>query len=294
MSVETAFMEQVRTGQSDIKYRIIRPDGSMRWIRDRAFPIKNELGEIVRVAGIAEDITEQQKIELIKSEFISIVSHELRTPLTAIQAALGLLNTGIYDQKPDKFKRMIEIASIDSDRLVRLVNDILTLERLESGRAVLKKTTCNANDLMEQAVEGVQAIAKQQNITFNIHPTDAQVWAAPDAIIQTLINLLGNAIKFSPPDSTITLIVQQQTDHVLFQVTDQGRGIPTDKLEAIFGRFQQVDASDSRAKGGTGLGLAICRSIIEEHGGKIWAHSTVDVGSTFFFTLPTNKATNEY
>ncbi|BAZ10032.1 multi-sensor signal transduction histidine kinase [Calothrix sp. NIES-4071] len=294
LSVETAFMEQVRTGQSDTKYRIIRPDGSMRWIRDRAFPIKNELGEVVRVAGIAEDITEQQKIELLKSEFISIVSHELRTPLTAIRAALGLLNTGIYDKKPDKFKRMIEIAAIDSDRLVRLVNDILDLERLESGRAVLKKTTCNANDLIKQAVEGVQVIAKQQNITFNIHPTDAEVCVAPDAIIQNMINLLGNAIKFSPSDSTITLIVEQQTDHVLFQVTDQGRGIPTDKLEAIFGRFQQVDASDSRAKGGTGLGLAICRSIIEQHGGKIWAESTIDVGSTFFFTLPTNKATIEY
>ncbi len=105
--METAFREQVRTGQSDTKYRIIRPDGSMRWIRDRAFPIKNELGEVVRIAGIAEDITEQQKIELLKSEFIGIVSHELRTPLTAIRAALGLLNTGIYDQKPDKFKRMI-------------------------------------------------------------------------------------------------------------------------------------------------------------------------------------------
>ncbi|MBD2501462.1 PAS domain S-box protein [Anabaena azotica] len=284
--IESASIEQNRSGQFDVKYRIIRPDGSMRWIRDRAFPIKNELGEMVRIAGIAEDITEQQKIEQIKNEFISIVSHELRTPLTSIRAALGLLNSGIYDKKPEKFKRMIEIAAIDSDRLVRLVNDILDLERLESGRAVLEKSTCKAADLIAQAVDGVIAIAKQQNITFNIHPTDAQVWAAADAIIQTLTNLLGNAIKFSPPNSTITLIVQQQTDYVLFQITDQGRGIPTDKLEAIFGRFQQVDGSDSRVKGGTGLGLAICRSIIDQHGGQIWAESTVDVGSTFFFTLP--------
>ncbi|BAT53447.1 Multi-sensor Signal Transduction Histidine Kinase [Nostoc sp. NIES-3756] len=287
--LDIAFTQQSQTGQSDTKYRIIRPDGSMRWIRDRAFPIKNEMGEIVRIAGIAEDITEQQKIEQIKTEFISIVSHELRTPLTAIRASLGLLNSGIYDKKPDKFKRMIEIAAIDSDRLVRLVNDILDLERLESGRAVLDKTTCKAADLITQAVEGVNAIAKQQNITFNIHPTNAQVWVAADTIIQTLTNLLGNAIKFSPPDSTITLIAQQQTDYVLFQVTDQGRGIPTDKLEAIFGRFQQVDATDSRVKGGTGLGLAICRTIIEQHGGQIWAESKIDVGSTFFFTLPNTK-----
>ncbi|MEH1989581.1 PAS domain S-box protein [Nostoc sp.] len=284
--VEIELIEQIRTGQYDHKYRIIRPDGSIRWIRDRAFPIKNELGELVRIAGIAEDITELEQINLIKSEFIGIVSHELRTPLTAIRAALGLLQTGIYDRKPDKFKRMIEIAAIDSDRLVRLVNDILDLERLESDRAVLEKTTCNASDLIQQAVAVVQAIANQQNITFNIHPTNAQVWAAPDAIVQTLTNLLGNAIKFSPADSTITLSVQQQTDRVLFQIADRGRGIPADKLEAIFGRFQQVDASDSRTKGGTGLGLAICRSIIDRHGGQIWAESTLSVGSTFFFTLP--------
>ncbi|MEH1786488.1 MAG: ATP-binding protein [Nostoc sp.] len=284
--VEIEFIEQLRTGQYDKKYRIIRPDGSIRWIRDRAFPIKNELGELVRIAGIAEDITELEQINLMKSEFIGIVSHELRTPLTAIRAALGLLQTGIYDRKPDKFKRMIEIAAIDSDRLVRLVNDILDLERLESDRAVLEKNTCNAADLIQQAVAGVQAIANQQNITFKIHPSNAQVWAAADAIVQTLTNLLGNAIKFSPADSTITLSVQQQTDRVLFQITDQGRGIPADKLEAIFGRFQQVDASDSRTKGGTGLGLAICRSIIDQHGGQIWAESTLSVGSTFFFTLP--------
>ncbi|MBG1243628.1 PAS domain S-box protein [Nostoc sp. NZL] len=284
--VETEVIEQLKPGQYDKKYRIIRPDGSIRWIRDRAFGIKNELGEVVRIAGIAEDITELEQVNLMKSEFIGIVSHELRTPLTAIRAALGLLQTGIYDKKPDKFKRMIEIAAIDSDRLVRLVNDILDLERLESDRAVLEKTTCNAADLIQQAVAGVQAIANQQNIIFNIHPSNAQVWAAADAIVQTLTNLLGNAIKFSPADSTITLSVQQQTDRVLFQIADQGRGIPADKLEAIFGRFQQVDASDSRTKGGTGLGLAICRSIIDRHGGQIWAESTLSVGSTFFFTLP--------
>ncbi|MBN3895651.1 MAG: PAS domain-containing protein [Nostoc sp. NOS(2021)] len=284
--VEIEFIEKFRTGQYDKKYRIIRPDGSIRWIRDRAFPIKNELGELVRIAGIAEDITELEQIDLMKNEFIGIVSHELRTPLTAIRAALGLLQSGIYDKKPDKFKRMIEIAAIDSDRLVRLVNDILDLERLESDRTVLEKTTCKAADLIQQAVAGVQAIANQQNITFKIHPSNAQVWAAADAIVQTLTNLLGNAIKFSPADSTITLSVQQQTDRVLFQITDQGRGIPAEKLEAIFGRFQQVDASDSRTKGGTGLGLAICRSIIDQHGGQIWAQSTVSVGSRFFFTLP--------
>ena len=222
----------------------------------------------------------------MKNEFIGIVSHELRTPLTAIQMSLGLLNTGIYDQKPEKSRRMIEIALLDTNRLVNLVNDILDLERLESGRAVLEKTVCKAADLIQQAIDGIQAIATQQQITLSFTPNDIEVWAASDAIIQTLTNLLSNAVKFSPSHSTIHLSVESQTDCVLFKVSDQGRGIPADKLESIFGRFQQVDASDSREKGGTGLGLAICQSIVEGHGGKIWVESRLGVGSTFFFTLP--------
>ncbi len=247
--------------------------------------LKNSEGNIIGTISIGEDITERQKIEQIKNDFIGIVSHELRTPLTAIRASLGLLQTGIYNNKPDKFKRMIDIAANESDRLVRLVNDILDLERLDSGRAFLDKTTCKAADLIQQAVEGVRSLAHQENITLVIEPTDAEVWASNDSIIQTLTNLLSNAIKFSAPNSRITLLAQTQENQVLFQVSDQGRGIPPDKLEAIFGRFQQVDASDSRQKGGTGLGLAICRSIIKEHGGKIWAESSLNMGSTFFFTL---------
>lgn len=284
--VEAALCQQQTTGKYDVEYRIMRPDGSIRWIRDRSFPIKNEAGEMIRVAGIAEDITERQKIEQMKNEFIGIVSHELRTPLTAIKMSLGLLKTGIYDQKPDKFQRMLEIALIDTNRLTNLVNDILNLERLDSGRTVLEKTRCQAADLMQQAVEGVQTLATPQQISFTIHPTDAEIWAAADAIVQALTNLLSNATKFSPVNSTITLSAERQTDVVLFRVSDQGRGIPSDKLDAIFGRFQQVDASDSRQKGGTGLGLAICRSIIEQHGGAIWAESILGEGSTFFFTLP--------
>ncbi|MBK1990137.1 PAS domain S-box protein [Sphaerospermopsis aphanizomenoides BCCUSP55] len=284
--VQMEIIEQTITGRYNKKYRIIRPDGSIRWISDRAFPIKNETGEIIRLAGLAEDITEQQKIAEMKNEFISIVSHELRTPLTAIQAALDLLNSGIYDQKPHRFKRMIEIASIDCDRLVRLVNEILDIERLESGKFILEKTTCQIHELIQQAVMLVEPLAQKQSINVNIYPIEAQVWVDADGIIQTLTNLLGNAIKFSPLNSTITIRVEQQPDFVLVQVTDQGMGIPTGKLETIFEKFQQVDASDSRSKGGTGLGLAICRSIITQHGGRIWAESTLGLGSTFLFTLP--------
>jgi len=176
--------------------------------------------------------------------------------------SLGRLKAGIYDKKPEKSRRMIEISLLDINRLVNLVNDIWHLERLESGRAVLEKTACQAADLMQQAVDSIQAIATQQQISLIVTPTNAEVWAKADAIVQTLTNLVSNAIKFSPADSTIHLSAQNQTDFVGFQVSDRAQGIPADKLELIFGRFQQVDASDCREKGGTGLGLAICQSII--------------------------------
>jgi len=236
-----------------------------------------------------QDITERQAIDRIKNEFISIVSHELRTPLTAIRGFLGLLDTGIYDNKPEKARRMINQALTNSDRLVRLVNDILDLERLSSGRAQFAMEVCDAETLMQQAVAGVQSIADQATVRLAIEQTTAQVWADPDSIIQTLTNLLSNAIKFSPSDSVITLSAQRQPDSVLFSVADQGRGIPADKLKTIFGRFQQVDVSDARQKGGTGLGLAICESIVQQHEGNIWVESTLGEGSTFYFTLPLPK-----
>ena len=265
---------------------ILTKSGEERFIAWNNTLLRDTDGNIIGTTSIGEDITQRQTVERIKNEFISIVSHELRTPLTAIRGSLGLLATGIYDKKPEKAKRMVEIALIDSDRLVRLVNDILDLERLDSGKVTLVKEVCEAADLMQQAVDGVRAIADSAAITLCVYPVSAQVCAAPDSIIQTLTNLLSNAIKFSPPNTTITLTAQPQSDHVLFQVKDQGRGIPADKLEAIFGRFQQVDVSDSRSKGGTGLGLAICQSIVQQHDGRIWAESTLGEGSTFYFTLP--------
>ncbi|MEG5055553.1 MULTISPECIES: PAS domain S-box protein [unclassified Microcoleus] len=265
---------------------ILTESGEERFIAWNNTILQDSEGNIIGIISIGEDITERQKLEHIKNEFIGIVSHELRTPLTGIQMSLGLIKSGVYDKKPEKSRRMIEIALLDTNRLVNLVNDILDLERLDSGRAILEKTVCKAADLMQQAVDSTQAIAIQQQISLIVTPTDAEVWATGDAIVQTLTNLLSNAIKFSPAYSTIHLSAENQTDFVLFQVSDHGRGIPADKLELIFGRFQQVDASDSREKGGTGLGLPICRSIVEQHGGKIWAESILGEGSTFCFTLP--------
>jgi PAS domain S-box-containing protein len=237
--------------------------------------------------GIVRDITERRAVERMKDEFISVVSHELRTPLTSIRGSLGLLAGGLLERAPDKARRMLDIAVANTDRLVRLINDILDIERIESGKVTMQLQSCEAASLMTQAVESVRAIADKAGVTLELStPPSAHLWADSDRIIQTLTNLLGNAIKFSPSGATVWLSAQLQSEQIVFHVKDQGRGIPEDKLEQIFERFQQVDASDAREKGGTGLGLAICRSIVQQHGGHIWVESTIGQGSTFSFTLP--------
>jgi PAS domain S-box-containing protein len=259
-------------------------DDSEVWLAASISPLLNE-----SVIWVARDITERRAIETMKNEFISIVSHELRTPLTAIRGSLGLLATGALNNNPQRMQRLIEIASIDTERLVRLVNDILDLERLESGKVILVKEFCDIEILIKQSVEAIRLLAEKDNITLSILPISAQIWAAPDSIIQVLANLLSNAIKFSPANSAISVFVEVQDEWILFKIKDQGRGIPSDKLELVFRRFQQVDASDSRSKGGTGLGLAICQSIVEQHGGNIWVESVLGSGSVFYFTLPISE-----
>jgi len=259
-----------------------------------------------------QDITDRLKVERMKGEFISIVSHELRTPLTSIQGALGILGTGIFNKRPERANQMLQIAISNSNRLVRLVNDILDLERLESGKVQLVMEYCQVANLMQQAVDSVQAIADQSDVTLSYTFLDTTLWAAPDAIIQSLTNLLSNAIKFSTAGDIVwfkaaiqheaqktgkqvvsrfsSLITYPSPSYILFTVQDQGRGIPADKLDIIFEQFQQVDVSDSRKKGGTGLGLAICKNIVQQHSGRIWVESRLGQGSTFYIALPISSS----
>lgn len=273
----------------------------------------HESGKIVGAVVIFKDITERQLIERMRDEFIAVVSHELRTPLTSIRAALGLLAQEKIDLQPEKRQRMVEIAFSNTNRLVRLVNDILDVERIKLGKVTLDKKPCNLANIMAQAADEMRAMADNHGIQLLVDPLTTQIWADPDRIIQTLTNLLSNAIKFSPNGSTVEMRAQQVdsksvsrvaqglnvtgTDAlqagidasgsvILLQVTDRGQGIPENKLETVFARFEQLDASDNGHKGGTGLGLAICRSIAQEHDGEIWAQSQVGCGSTFFLTLP--------
>ena len=243
------------------------------------------------VLSIARDITERKQVERLKDQFVSTVSHELRTPLTAIRASLGLLASGVSGTLPEKGQRMLEIAVTNTDRLVRLINDILDSERLASGKTPMEKKQCSAAQLVTQAADVMKPMAEKAGISLSVESQDAALWADPDRIVQALTNLISNAIKFSPKGGRIWVTAERKENQMLFKVRDEGRGIPPDKLGLLFERFQQVDASDAREKGGTGLGLSISRSIIEQHNGRIWVESTVGKGSTFFFTLPLPQET---
>ncbi|MDQ3149605.1 MAG: ATP-binding protein, partial [Chloroflexota bacterium] len=247
-----------------------RKDGSSFPVEYTATPIR-ENGEVRGAVVVFRDITERREIDRLKAEFTSVVSHELRTPLTSIRGSLGLLAGGVLGPLPGTGQRMLDIAVANTDRLVRLINDILDIERIESGQAPLQQREVGAADILGQAVELLDGVAREAGIALVARPIDAKLWADPDRLTQTLTNLISNAIKFSPPGTTVSVTARRSGAEILFTVADQGRGIPQGKLEMIFERFQQVDGSDAREKGGTGLGLAICRSIVEQHGGRMWA-----------------------
>jgi PAS domain S-box-containing protein len=276
--------------------------------------LRSPQGEVIGTLSIGEDITERQEMERIKDELISGISHELKTPLTSIQCSLNLLTDGLVEPQSERGQRVLTIAAEGADRLVRLVNDILDLERLKSGQVRLNQQNWNTAELMVKAYDLIEAIAAQSQVMVSLCSIEQNLWVDGDRIIQVLVNLLSNAIKFSSAGSTVLLTAElidktsqklakpderwensQQINvpTIQFTVQDQGRGIPVKNLESIFERFQQVDASDARLKGGTGLGLAICRSIVQQHGGDIWAKSQLGAGSQFYFTLPLEQPDHE-
>ncbi|OLP19423.1 diguanylate cyclase [Leptolyngbya sp. 'hensonii'] len=308
---------------------IVLHDGSSRSVDVTYIPHQDEQAVTKGFFALTSDISDRKAIERMKDEFISVVSHELRTPLTSLHSALKILGTGRLGALSGDGQQMLGIANESTERLVRLVNNVLDLQRIESGKVIMDRQACDAANLMIQATEAMQAMAQQHEVRLVTQPEDVMVWADADYIQQALTNLLSNAIKFSSPGGTVWLTVQygsathlpdaaapqtksassaragakiQKKLHqeqnstrlktrnlpteAVFQVRDEGQGVPADQLERIFERFQQVDSSDSRRKGGTGLGLTICRKIIEQHDGRIWAESSPGRGSTFSFTLP--------
>ncbi len=209
-----------------------------------------EGGRIRGAVVVLRDISERREVERVKDEFTSVVSHELRTPLTSIRGSLGLLESGVVGPLGDRAQRMVQIAVQNTDRLVRLINDILDLERLDSDGLHLRESPCDAAQLIARATDAVLPAAVAADVTLAVDAAPGTFAADEDRLIQTLTNLISNAVKFSNAGGTILISSERRSDEVLFSVRDDGPGIPADKLESIFGRFQQIDSSDSRQTGG--------------------------------------------
>lgn len=235
------------------------------------------------------DITERQKIERMKNEFVSMVSHELRTPLTSIRGSLSLIMGGVTGEVPDRAKSLIEIAYKNSERLVLLINDILDIEKIESGNMDFHLQPVELIPLVEQAIEANRAYGEQFGVTFRLeHDLDnLHVNVDSTRLMQVMTNLLSNAAKFSPLNDIVTIRVNRQgSQKVRVSVSDRGLGIPESFRASVFQKFAQADSSDSRQKGGTGLGLSISKAIIERLRGEIDFETQMNVGTTFYFCLP--------
>ena len=238
--------------------------------------------------GIMTDLSEFRKIDKMKNEFVSTVSHELRTPLTSIKGSLGLLKASLLGELPDQVKSMITIAYNNADRLIRLINDILDIEKMEAGKLSFIFQKAYIAPLLERVIEANSAYADEYGAKIKLEPVDdnLRVRCDLDRIEQVLTNLLSNAAKFTPKDGSIHVSARERGDMIRVSVRDEGPGISKEFRKKIFGKFAQADSSNTKEQGGTGLGLAISKTIIEQHGGQIGFETADGKGTTFYFDLP--------
>jgi PAS domain S-box-containing protein len=287
-------IEMVRaTGYSPLLERRVE-----RLVIDRQgieFPIEMTAGLVTGGEGsffavFLHDISERRKIDQLKREFVATVSHELRTPLTSISASLSLLADGSAGDLPRDVAGLVRIANESCERLVRLVNDVLDIQKIEAGSMHFERHAQALLPVAEHALASMQAYADQMGVALRLECGEAAPGLSAaidqDRLVQVLTNLLSNAVKFSPRGATVTLALCRHADGARLSVRDQGAGIPQDFQARVFQRFAQADGADTRQKGGTGLGLSICKSLVEEHGGQIGFETEQGAGTVFHVDLP--------
>lgn len=278
----------VHTGSlSNIEAVHTRKDGTAVPVAITVSAVRELGGKLTGVSIIVRDITERIEADKRIAEFYSTISHELRTPLTSIRGSLSLLEQGIVDAGTAQGKELIAIARSSSVRLVRLINEILDLRKIEEGKLTIHKASIMASSLVETAVASMGGMATTAGVALSVEMrSDAELIVDADRITQVIVNLISNALKFSPSGSKVVVHCANQDRGLRIAVTDEGPGIKAEDLHKLFGKFQQLDSSDSRPKEGTGLGLAICKALVEQHEGSIGVSSEPGAGSTFYFDLP--------
>jgi two-component system phosphate regulon sensor histidine kinase PhoR len=239
---------------------------------------------------LVQDLTRVRRLETVRRDFISNLSHELRTPLASLKALTETLRDGALED-PKAAPRFLGRIETEVDALTQMATELLELSRIESGQVPLQRKAVPAAALLLSAAERMRAQVERAGLVLHIDTAQdmTEVSADPPRLEQVLVNLIHNAVKFTPPGGEVVLAAQTESGFVRFSVRDTGVGIPADDLERIFERFYKADRA--RSGGGTGLGLSISRHLVEAHGGRIWAESTEGQGSTFYFTIPVNQTT---
>ena len=257
-----------------------------QWLNINA--IKDSDGAVANYVGVTFDISELKASERVKDEFIATVSHELRTPLTSIHGSLSLMSGGMAGELNEKSGELVRIALDNSQRLVRLIDDILGIAKIESERMKFRLQPLALEDLIARAIEANQDFAKQYDVALRpqFGCADARVLADNDRLMQVMTNLLSNAVKYSPKGGIVRVITEEAGEYWRVSVVDNGPGIPESFRDKIFGKFAQADRPDRRKPGGTGLGLSICKAIIDRLGGRIGFDSEPGVRTSFYFDLP--------
>lgn len=280
-----ALRGEVTVGQELI---VKHPKGRTIPILISAAPLRDELGAITGAVAAFQDITNLYEVDRLKNEFVSVVSHELRTPLTSIKGSLQLLLAEVPLPDPDH-RTLMNVALSNTDRLVRIINDILDISKIEAGKLALVPRPCDVQDLMRQSIQSVEQIANGSTVTLAlvVAPAVPKVLADPDRTIQAIVNLLSNALKYAPAQSEVTVDVRPEpANFVTIAITDRGRGISPEQIGQLFQKFQQIDGADTRKFRGTGLGLAITKALVEAQGGSVGVRSEAGQGSTFTLTIP--------
>lgn len=281
-----SMMQTGRYGPFEKEY--IRKDGTRYPVLLNGVLTEDSNGRQL-IWSIIEDISERKRIEQLKNQFISTVSHELRTPLTSIAGSLKLMSGGVAGEIPETARQMLQIAIQNSERLSLLINDLLDMERLASGRISMNLKPQALVPIIELTLAQLQSYADQHQVILVFQsPPALSPWARVDEqrFAQVMVNLLSNAVKFSHPGHSVTVNIAEHPDLVEIAVTDTGTGIPESFMPQLFEQFTQADASDQRSRTGTGLGLAICKALVEQMGGSIRVESTLGEGSTFTISLP--------
>ncbi len=263
-----------------------------RYTYEFSVPKTNEVGNLHATFNslaqrVLKNMDELKTLDKAKSEFLSIASHELRTPLTSIKGSLSLLKMGLVGEFDEKAINLMNIAENETDRLIRLINDLLDLAKMEAGKFPLKKNWCSLNDLVEQTITSMSGLSATANVPVEAKGIPAiDIYADKDRIQQVLTNFLSNAIKYNPKGKSVTIETEIDSQENLYiLVSDQGEGINPEDQEIIFQKFRQSTGPNNPLVKGTGLGLAIAKALIEEHDGTINVRSKPKQGATFYFTL---------